>query len=110
MAKNILRDTMEDDDKPVTVDAIQKHVCEQFNIKLTDMKARKRTKEIALPRQIAMYISKQLTELSLNDIGKNFGGKDHATVIYAYKQIEDRRNKEEAFNRMVENIVRKIKP
>jgi len=53
------------------------------------MKSKKRTKEIAIPRQVAMYISKQLTGSSLSDIGKNFGGKDHATVIYACKQIEE---------------------
>jgi chromosomal replication initiator protein len=73
------------------------------------MKAKKRTKEIALPRQIAMYLSKQLTNLSLSDIGKNFGGKNHATVIYACKQIEEKRAKDEAFNRMIENLLRKIK-
>ncbi len=73
------------------------------------MRAKKRTKEIALPRQIAMYLSKQLTALSLNDIGKNFGGKDHATVIYACKQIEEKRGKDEVFNRMIESLLRKIK-
>ncbi len=109
MAKNILHDIIEEDEKPITVDSIQKIVCEQFAIKVADMKVKKRTKEIVLPRQIAMYISKQLTGLSLNDIGKNFGGKDHATVIYACKQIEDKRAKEEAFNRMIENLLRKIK-
>jgi chromosomal replication initiator protein len=76
---------------------------------MTDIKARKRTKEIALPRQVAMYIGKQITDLSLNDIGKAFGGKDHATVIYACKQIEDRRGKDETFNRMIENLLQKIK-
>ena len=76
---------------------------------MADIKARKRTKEIALPRQVAMYIGKQITDLSLNDIGKAFGGKDHATVIYACKQIEDRRGKDETFNRMIENLLQKIK-
>jgi chromosomal replication initiator protein len=109
MAKTILRDLIEEDEKPVTVDHIQRIVCEHFALKLTDMKAKKRTKEIAMPRQIAMYLSKQLTNLSLSDIGKNFGGKDHATVIYACKQIEDKRTKEEAFNRMIENLLRRLK-
>jgi len=109
MAKNILQDLIDDDDKPVTTENIQKLVCEHFAIKLIDMKARKRTKEVALPRQIAMYLSKQLTSLSLSDIGKNFGGKDHATVIYACKQIEEKRAKDEMFNRMIENLLRKIK-
>jgi chromosomal replication initiator protein len=84
-------------------------VCEHFTLKLADMKAKKRTKEVALPRQIAMYLSKQLTTMSLSDIGKNFGGKDHATVIYAYKQIEDKRSKDESFNRVIEHLLRKIR-
>jgi chromosomal replication initiator protein len=109
MAKSILQDLIEDDEKPVTTEQIQKVVAEHFAIKLSDMKAKKRTKEIALPRQVAMYLSKQLTNLSLSDIGKNFGGKDHATVIYACKQIEEKRAKDEAFNRMIESLIRKIK-
>jgi chromosomal replication initiator protein len=108
MAKYVLRDLIEEDEKPLTVDHLQRIVCEHFALKLTDMKAKKRTKEVALPRQIAMYLCKQLTNLSLSDIGKNFGGKDHATVIYACKQIEEKRAKEEAFNRMIENFLRKI--
>src|SRR4030065_534596 len=108
MAKNILRDLIEEDEKPVTTNLIQKIVCEHFALKLADMKAKKRTKEVALPRQIAMYLSKQMTSMSLNDIGKNFGGKNHATVIYSCKQTEDKRTKDEAFNRMIENLLRKI--
>ena len=109
MAKNILQDLIEDEDKPVTTDQIQKVVSEHFGLKISDMKAKKRTKEVALPRQIAMYISKQLTNLSLSDIGKNFGGKDHATIIYACKQIENKRSRDEVFHRMVETLLRKIK-
>lgn len=109
MAKNILQDLIEDDEKPITTDSIQKIVCDHFAIKLSDMKAKKRTKEVAMPRQIAMYLCKRLTNLSLSDIGKNFGGKDHATVIYACKQVEEKRTKEEAFNRMIEALLRKIK-
>jgi chromosomal replication initiator protein len=109
MAKNILQDLIEEDEKPVTTDSVQKIVCEHFALKLADMKAKKRTKEIALPRQIAMYLSKQLTNLSLSDVGKNFGGKDHATVIYACKQVEEKRAKDDAFNRMIESLLRKIK-
>jgi chromosomal replication initiator protein len=109
MAKSILQDLIEDDEKPVTTDQIQRVVAEHFGLKISDMKAKKRTKEVALPRQIAMYLSKQLTSLSLSDIGKNFGGKDHATVIYACKQIEDKRSKDEVFHRMIEILSRKIK-
>jgi len=109
MAKDILHDLIEEDEKPITTDQVQKVVSDHFALKLSDMKARKRTKEVALPRQIAMYLSKQLTSLSLSDIGKNFGGKDHATVIYACKQIEDKKTKDEVFNRLIENLTRKLK-
>jgi len=110
MAKNILRDLIEEDEKPITGEHIQKIVCEYFGIKTNDIKAKKRTKEVALPRQIAMYITKKITDMSLSDIGKGFGGKDHATVIYACKQIEEKRARDEAFNRMIENLLRKAKP
>ncbi len=109
MAKNILRDIIEDDERPITVENIQKIVCDFFNIKLSDIKAKKRTKEVALPRQIAMCLCKQLTNLSLSDIGKNFGGKDHATVIYACKQVEEKRAKDASFNKMMESLLKKIK-
>jgi chromosomal replication initiator protein len=108
MAKNVLRDIIEEE-KPITTDHIQRIVCEHFALKLADMKAKRRTKEVALPRQVAMYLSRQLINISLNDIGKGFGGKDHATVIYACKQIEDKRAKDETFNRMIENLLQKIK-
>lgn len=110
MAKNILKDFIQDDEKPITVEHILKTVCEYFGLKMQDIKARKRTKEVALPRQIAMYLSKQLTGGSLSDIGKNMGGKDHATVIYACKQVEDKKSKDENFNRMIETLLHKIKP
>jgi chromosomal replication initiator protein len=110
MAKYILRDLIEDEEKPITADHIQKIVCDYFGLKVADIKAKKRTKEVALPRQIAMYITKQTTDMSLSDIGKGFGGKDHATVIYACKQVEGKRSKDETFNRMIENLLRKLKP
>ncbi|GAB4409437.1 MAG: chromosomal replication initiator protein DnaA [Thermodesulfovibrionales bacterium] len=109
MAKNILRDIISEDDRPITIECIQKIVAEFFGIKHQEMKSKKRTKEIAIPRQIAMYLCKQLTDSSLSDIGKNFGGKDHATVIYACRQIEERRAREEDFNRKIEVLLNKIK-
>jgi len=110
MAKNVLRDFIQDEEKPVTSEQIQKTVCEYFGLKIQDLKARKRTREIAMPRQIAMYLAKQLTGSSLSDIGKSMGGKDHATVIYACKQIEEKKSKDENFNRMIETLLHKIKP
>ncbi|MBF0564060.1 MAG: chromosomal replication initiator protein DnaA [Nitrospirae bacterium] len=110
MAKGVLKDVFYDDSKPINMDYIQKVVCEYFGIKQLDMKAKKRTKEVIIPRQVAMYVSKKLTDLSLGDIGKSFGGKDHSTVIYACKQIESKMENDESFNKMVENIFNRIKP
>lgn len=109
MAKNVLKDLIEDEEKPILPEYVQKIVCDHFGIKMSEIKAKKRNKEIAIPRQVAMYITKQTTNLSLSDIGKNFGGKDHATVIYACKQVEEKRAKDEAFNKMVEGLLKKIK-
>lgn len=110
MAKTVLREFIPEDEKPLTVESILKSVAEHFGLKLQDLRAKKRTKEIALPRQVGMYIARELTEASLSDIGKNSGGKDHATVIYACRQMEARRAKDEDFNRLVENLINKIKP
>lgn len=107
--KKILRDIVTDVDRPVTVEMVQKIVCDFYGISLSDIKAKRRTKDISMPRQVAMYLCKQTTGASLNDIGKHFGGKDHATVIYACKQIEERRSKDETFSRAVENLLQKIK-
>lgn len=109
MAKGILKDIIVDEDRPITVESILKIVAEYFGITCQEMKSKKRTKEIALPRQIAMCICKQCTDASLSEIGKSFGGKDHATVIYACKQVEERRAKDEDFNRKIESLINKIK-
>ncbi|MCX8026553.1 MAG: chromosomal replication initiator protein DnaA [Thermodesulfovibrionales bacterium] len=110
LAKNVLKELISNDDvKLITPDRIQKEVCEYLNVKVTDLKAKKRTKEVAFARQLAMYICKNLTNLSLSEIGKNFGGKDHATVIYACKQVSEKINTDEQFSRIVDTIIRRIK-
>lgn len=109
MAKDLLKDIISTEDKIITVDVIQKAVCSVLNVKLADMKTKKRTKEIASARQIAMYLSKKLTNLSLTDIGGHFGGKDHATVIYACRQVEEKIAEDEATARLIESLIKKIK-
>ncbi|GAQ94306.1 chromosomal replication initiator protein [Thermodesulfovibrio aggregans] len=108
VAKHVLRDLLPDENKPITIDLIQQHVCEALGIRVQDIKSKKRTKEIANARKIAMYITKKLTNLSLAEIGNAFGGKDHATVIYACKQIEKERQKDEALAKLIDSIVRKL--
>lgn len=109
LARNLLKDIIVDEVRPVTIDQIQKTVAEAYGIKCQDIKLRKRTKEIAIPRQIAMYISKRLLNLSLSDIGKNFGGKDHATVIYSCRQVEERMGIDDDFKRLVESLINRIR-
>lgn len=109
VAKQILKDLLPDEDKPITQELILKIVSETMGIKLQDIKSKKRTKEIANARKIAMYITKKLTNLSLTEIGNFFGGKDHATVIYACKQVEKDRQRDENLNHLVESIIRRIK-
>jgi chromosomal replication initiator protein len=109
MAKNVLKDLIHDEEKALTVDYILKTVCEYFGLKVQDIKAKKRTRDIAFPRQIAMYLSKVLTDSSLSEIGKNFGGKDHSTVIHAFKLIEERRKKEEDLNKKIDYLTKKIR-
>lgn len=109
MSKEVLKDMISDEERALSIPVIQKTVCEYYGLKVQDIKAKKRTKEIAFPRQVAMYLCKLLTDSSLSDIGKNFGGKDHSTVIHACKLIEERRKKEGDFNKVIEYLVRKIK-
>ena len=73
--------------KVITIHDIQKLVGEEYNVKLDDFKAKKRTKSVAFPRQIAMYLSRELTDSSLPKIGEEFGGRDHTTVIHAHEKI-----------------------
>ena len=89
MTTDILSDIIRANDRKVTVEDIQKKVAEHFSIRISDMYSDKRSKNIARPRQIAMYLSKKLTTLSLPDIGRKFGGRDHTTVIHAVKKVEE---------------------
>ena len=109
IAKQVLKDLLPDENKPITIEIIQKTVCESLGIKMQDIKSKKRTKEISNARKLAMYITKKLTNLSLSEIGNAFGGKDHATVIYACKQIEKEKEKDENLSRLIDSIIRKLK-
>jgi chromosomal replication initiator protein len=110
MARSVLKDLIIEDDRPLNVEAIMKEVADYFGLKAADMKSRTRRKDIARPRQVAMYIARELTGASLGEIGKSMGGKDHATVIYASKQVKARREKDPSFDRSVENLLNKLRP
>jgi len=88
-AQELLRDLLRANDRRVTIEEIQRRVAEHFNIKLADMQSPRRARNVARPRQIAMYLAKQLTTRSLPEIGRKFGGRDHTTVMHAVRKVEE---------------------
>jgi chromosomal replication initiator protein len=87
MAKDILKDIIVDKSKEISIELIQKLVAEHFKLKVADLKSEKRLKNFVIPRQLAIYLCRELTKASYPEIGEKFGGKDHSTVIYAVKKI-----------------------
>jgi chromosomal replication initiator protein len=87
-ARDVLSDLLRVSEKKITVEEIQKKVAAHYAIRLSDMSSARRIRQVTLPRQVAMYLSKKLTTLSLPEIGKIFGGKDHTTILHAVKRIE----------------------
>ena len=85
---DVLRDLLRANDRRVTIDEIQKKVAEYYSIRISDMHSPRRSRTVARPRQVAMYLAKQLTSRSLPEIGRKFGGRDHTTVLHAVKKIE----------------------
>ncbi|MBI3974848.1 MAG: chromosomal replication initiator protein DnaA, partial [Armatimonadetes bacterium] len=75
--------------RPVTIQAIQRSVAEFFDIRVEDMRAKRRTKAVAFPRQVAMYLAREITDASLPRIGEEFGGRDHTTVMHACDRVRD---------------------
>jgi len=88
-AQDLLHDLLRSNERRVTIDEIQKKVAEHFNMKMSEMVSQRRARAVARPRQVAMYLAKQLTSRSLPEIGRKFGGRDHTTVMHAVKKIEE---------------------
>lgn len=103
--ETLLRDIFQEQArKAVTIDQIQRKVAEQFDVRLADMTSKRRPAHIAFPRQIAMYLARELTPSSLTDIGDAFGGKDHGTVIHANKLIKKRMLSDDKMRHVIENL------
>ncbi|WP_160680309.1 chromosomal replication initiator protein DnaA [Clostridium sp. C8-1-8] len=92
----------------VTIELIQETVANYFNLRVEDLKSQRRTRNVAYPRQIAMYLSRKLTDMSLPKIGEEFGGRDHTTVIHAYEKISDGLNSDEVLQNTVNDITKKV--
>lgn len=90
-AQEVLHDLLRANDRRITIEEIQKRVAEHFSIRMADMHSARRARAVARPRQVAMYLCKQLTPRSLPEIGRKFGGRDHTTVMHAVRKIEELR-------------------
>ena len=107
--ENILSDNIIKSQKTASIETIQKKVADYFSININDLKSEKRLKELVLPRHIAMYLAKTLTNKSYPDVAKKFSGKNHATVIHAVKKIESEMKTNFEINEIITNLTNKIK-
>ncbi|MEQ8651031.1 MAG: chromosomal replication initiator protein DnaA [Kiloniellales bacterium] len=107
-AQELLQDLLRANSRRVSIDDIQKKVAEHFKIRLSEMSSPRRARAVARPRQIAMYLSKQLTQCSLPEIGRKFGGRDHTTVMHAVRKVEELRQTDPAFAEDVELLRRML--
>lgn len=109
LATEALKDIISNkQNKNVTIDVIQDVVANYFNLRVEDLKSQRRTRNVAYPRQIAMYLSRKITDMSLPKIGEEFGGRDHTTVIHAYEKISDGLNTDESLQHTVNDITKKL--
>jgi chromosomal replication initiator protein len=106
MTQEVLADLLRSSERRITIDEIQKKVAEHFNVRVADMHSARRARQVARPRQVAMYLAKQLTPRSLPEIGRKFGGRDHTTVIHAVRKIEELSAYDAAFKEDVELLRR----
>ena len=109
MAKEVLKNIIKSKEELISIDIIQKTVASFFNMKISDLKAKRKNQGYVLPRQIAMYLCRKLTNSSLIEIGEKFGGKDHSTVLHSIKKVEEKISKELSFKETVENLQGRIK-
>jgi chromosomal replication initiator protein len=108
MAKNILRDLLGGKRKVITIEDIQEVVANRFHVKISDLKSKRRTKTLVYPRQIAMFLSRDLTDASFPEIGRDFGGKDHTTIIHACKQMQKSQETDTALRATIESLKEEI--
>jgi chromosomal replication initiator protein len=109
LAQDVLRNVLQHDERAVTIEVIQKFVADYYGLKPAELKSRNNSKSVAMPRQIAMYLCKTLTNASLPEIGKSFGGKHHSTVIHSIRKIEDLRQRDGDFNTLINTLTESLR-
>jgi chromosomal replication initiator protein len=107
-AQQVLKNFIDSQARRVTIESIQKAVAEQFGLRLTEIKAKNNARAVVYPRQIAMYLAKHLTEASLPEIGRQFGGKHHTTVLHSVEKIEKTRATDKDLNRLVNKMTEQL--
>jgi chromosomal replication initiator protein len=105
LAQETLRDVLNHDERAVTIDMIQKFVADYYQLKLVELKSKNNAKSVSMPRQVAMYLCKQLTNASLPEIGRSFGGKHHSTVIHSIRKVDEMRKNDSAFNTLIHTLL-----
>jgi chromosomal replication initiator protein len=106
--QQVLKNFIDSQARKVTIEAIQKAVAEQFGLRLVEIKAKNNSRAIVYPRQIAMYLAKHLTEASLPEIGRQFGGKHHTTVLHSVEKIDEARKNDKDLNRLVNKLTEQL--
>jgi chromosomal replication initiator protein len=109
LAQEVLRNVIDQDPKAVTIESIQKFVSEYYQLKVGELKSRNNSKSVAMPRQVAMYLCKTLTNASLPEIGRSFGGKHHSTVIHSIRKVEELRKRDGDFNTLIQGFQETIR-
>src|SRR5271155_959092 len=107
-AQQVLKNFIDSQARKVTIESIQKAVAEQFGLRLVEIKAKNNSRSIVYPRQIAMYLAKHLTEASLPEIGRQFGGKHHTTVLHSVDKIEEARKNDKDLNRLLNKLTEQL--
>jgi chromosomal replication initiator protein len=109
LAQDVLKQVLDHDEKAVTIEVIQKYVADYYHLRPADLKARNNSKSVARPRQVAMYLCKMLTNASLPEIGRSFGGKHHSTVIHSIKMVEKLKAANSDFNTILNSFVESLR-
>jgi chromosomal replication initiator protein len=109
LAQDVLRNVLQNDERAVTIEIVQKAVADHYSLKVSELKSKNNSKSVAMPRQIAMYLCKALTNASLPEIGRSFGGKHHSTVIHSIRKVEHLRQKQGDFNTVINTLMASFK-
>lgn len=110
VAQNVIRDILNDNQPiPVTVERIISEVGRTYGVSPADIRSKKRAAQISLARQVSIYVVREITQMSLASIGEEFGGRDHATIVYAIQQVEKNMNKDSYFKEVIEDIIKNVR-